>query len=79
MELPPKSSASMPSDSEKSALDMEHKGYLQLNYPLFKKGRWFSSISSLKIMEKSLKNPETQGLWRGQINWGYSQSLTSRF
>ena len=58
--------------SAESSLNMEHKGYFLLNYPLFKKGRWFSSISSLKIMEllKSSSDVGTTGLWRGQINWG---------
>ena len=66
------------SSSDTSSLSTEHKGYLRLNYPLFKKGRWFSSISSLKLMElleKSSEHFRTKGLWRGQINWGYSQSF----
>ena len=50
---------------------LEHIGYLQLNYPLFKKGRWFSSVSSLKALQFLESGKET--LWRGQINFGYSQ------
>ena len=80
MSLSPKSSSTTDiSNSEKSVLaDAEHKGYLQLKYPLLKKGRWFSSISSLKIVdlpEKLSTFSGTKGLWRGQINWGYSQSF----
>ena len=65
------------SSSDTSSLSTEHKGYLRLNYPLFKKGRWFSSISSLKLMELLEKSSKkySRGLWRGQINWGYSQSF----
>lgn len=65
--------------AEESSLDMGHLGHLRLNYPLFKKGRWFSSVSSLKtiaLLRKSSGNSEateTKGLWRGQVNWGYSQ------
>lgn len=57
---------------DESDVSLEHKGYLHFNYPLFKKGRWFSSISSLKLFE-FLNDSATKGLWRGQINWGYSQ------
>ena len=53
---------------------LEHKGYLQFHYPLFKRGHWFSSVSSLKLLEFSDYSAQ-KGLWRGQINWGYSRSF----
>ena len=60
------------SPSDKSVSDLEHAGYLQLGYPLFEKGRWFSSLSSLKRFKLS-EDSETEGLWRGRINFGYSR------
>ncbi len=59
-----------------NSINMEHIGYLHLKYPVFKKGRWFSSVSSLKHL--SLDKSEYSGIkssWRGQINLGYSQSF----
>lgn len=43
--------------------------YLSLNYPLLKKGRWFSSLSSFK----NLQIRENAGHWRGAFRIGYSQ------
>ena len=67
---------------KKSVLNTTHTGFMQMNYPLFKKGRWFSSISSLKMMRrdgKSSKNPGTKGLWRGRINQGYLQAFPNNY
>ena len=66
------SSESNTNPSDESVSNLEHAGYLQLGYPLFEKGRWFSSLSSLKHFKLS-GDSETEGLWRGRINFGYSR------
>ena len=66
--------------SEESDLNMKHIGYLWLNYPLFKKGRWFSSISSLNTIHYNKNYQSTpNGLWRGQVNLGYSRSFPHNY
>ena len=60
------------SSIDESVFHLRHTGYLLLNYPLFKKGRWFSSVSSLQAFSAS---ENLKAIWRGQINWGYTQSF----
>ena len=63
-----------PSYSKSNELSLKHKAYLKFGYPLFRKGRWFSSVSSVKSFD-ILEDFRSKALWRGQVNWGYSQSF----
>ena len=50
-------------------------GLFEMHYPLFKKGRRFSSLSALKMLQRDEKSSGLTGLFRGQINYGYKRSF----
>ena len=56
---------------------LTHTGYLQLKYPLFKKGRWFSNLSSFNTA--TTDTDITYSIWRGSWNLGYTQKFHHRY
>ena len=61
-----KTDSSVFGEQFKESVSFEHTGYSQFHYPLFKKGHWFSSISSLKLLD-FLDYSATKGLWRDRL------------
>lgn len=60
--------------AQDSSIKYDHGGSLSFTYPLFKKGRWFSNVSSRKYMDW-IEGEHIEASWTGSFIIGYSQQF----